>query len=467
MIRARRRLVAGVAVALTIIAVVLFVRVAVPLVNVATAYKAKMLCSEVFVAGRSPNDVVAGLIVDDLQALRFISATADTAHRTTSARLSPFAARVARYDEASGCVLAPRGAVAGASTAQSPALRQHRALPAHGRDSVATPAGQVDPALAAVLDDAFAEPDSTRPRRTRAIVVLQHGSVVAERYALGVGPGTRLIGWSMAKSVTNALVGIAVKRGVLTLDDFARLPEWSAPGDARGKISVDDLLRMSSGLRFEEGSLDPASDLLKMLYDADAMASVAVNQPLDAAPGTRWKYSSGTTLILSRLLRNAVGEDAYRRFPYTALFEPLGMTSAVMEADASGTFVGSSYMYATARDWARFGQLYLQDGVWNGVRLLPEGWVQYTRTPAPSAPDSLYGAHFWLRTPGEYRGPAATLPPGVFHAVGHEGQFLTIVPSHDAVIVRLGRTRHAEAWAHDRFVAAVVGALRPSLDAAR
>jgi CubicO group peptidase (beta-lactamase class C family) len=271
----------------------------------------------------------------------------------------------------------------------------------------------------------------------------------------------------MAKSVMNALVGVAVKRGIITLDQPARIPEWTAPGDARGRITVNDLLRMSSGLRFEEGSADPSSDLLTMLYDAGDMASVAVNQPLDAAPGTRWKYSSGTTVILSRLLRNVLGEDDYRRFPYAALFEPLGMTSAVMEADASGTFVGSSYMYATARDWARFGQLYLQDGFWNGVRLLPDEWVQYTRTPAPAAPDSIYGGHFWLRTPAEYRGPAATLPPGVFHAVGHEGQFLTIVPSYDAVIVRLGRTRHPEAWAHDRFVAAVLDALRPSPDGAR
>jgi CubicO group peptidase (beta-lactamase class C family) len=445
-----------------VIAGIVFARVGHPLINVATAYKAKALCSEVFVAGRTADEVKTSLNTDDLRALRFIGARVDTASRTTNARLFPFSARVARHDESLGCVLSPPGEAEIANTARPAVAKPGSAVPAPLRDPVTTPTVEPNAGWVAVLDDAFAEPNPDRPRRTRAIVVLQHGSVVTERYALGVGPDTPMIGWSMAKSVMNALVGVAVRRGALELDDPARIPEWSASDDARGTISVDDLLHMSSGLRFEEGGSDPTSDLLTMLYGAGDMAAVAMNQPLEARPGTRWKYSSGTTLILSRLLRNALGEDAYRRFPHNALFEPLGMTSAVMEADASGTLVGSSYMYATARDWARFGQLYLQDGVWRSERILPEGWVEYTRKPAPAAPDSIYGAHFWLRTPGEYRGPAATLPPDVFHAVGHEGQFLTIVPSYDAVIVRLGRTRYPESWAHDRFVAAVLATLRPS-----
>ncbi|MBE9530132.1 MAG: serine hydrolase, partial [Proteobacteria bacterium] len=147
------------------------------------------------------------------------------------------------------------------------------------------------------------------------------------------------------------------------------------------------------------------------------------------------------------------------RFPREALFDRLGMTGAVLEADASGTFVGSSYMYATARDWARFGLLYLQDGVWEGERILPEGWVQYTRTPIPADPQGVYGAHFWLRIPKEYRGTGSTVPEDAFHAVGHEAQFVTIVPSHDTVIVRLGKTRYSKAWEHDVFVSNVLTAL--------
>jgi CubicO group peptidase (beta-lactamase class C family) len=253
-----------------------------------------------------------------------------------------------------------------------------------------------------VLNDAFAEPDSAHPRRTCAIVVMQHGVVVAERYAAGAGAETPLIGWSMTKSVLNALVGIAV--------------------------------------------------------DEPDMASFAADKVLESNPGSRWKYSSGTSLILSRVLREALGDEAYWRFPRTALFAPLGMRHALLQADPSGTFVASSYMYATAREWGRFGQLYLQDGVWRGERILPEGWVEYTRTPAPAAP-STYGAHFWLSTPTEYRWPTVELPAGVFHAVGHEGQFVTLVPSRNVVIVRLGRTRYPNAWAHDRFVSKVLAAL--------
>jgi CubicO group peptidase (beta-lactamase class C family) len=196
-----------------------------------------------------------------------------------------------------------------------------------------------------------------------------------------------------------------------------------------------------------------------MLFEMPDMGAFAASKQLETAPGSRWKSSTGTSMIVSRVLREALGDEAYHALPRRALFEPLGMTRAVMEVDGSGTFVGSSYMYATGREWARLGQLYLQDGVWNGERILPEGWVTYSRTPAPAAPPSLYGAHFWLGTPGEYRGPPADLPGDVFQAVGHEGQFLTIVPSHGVVIVRLGRTRYPSSWAHDRFVAAILHAV--------
>ena len=461
MIATRRQRIAMVSAALAVIAGALFARVGYPFINLATAYKAKVLCSEVFVAGRTVRDVAAGLVVDDLAALRAIDANVDTVNRAVDARLSPFPERVARYDEALGCTLVNRGSQAIQATGRRTAAQPLATLRPSVRDSFTIAAGDANSALVKVVEEAFTEPNPDRPRRTRAVVVLQHGMIVAERYASGVGPETPMIGWSMAKSVVNALVGVAVRQGVVRVDDQARVREWSAPDDGRRMITVNHLLHMSSGLRFEEGGSDPTSDLLTMLYGSGDMAAVALDQPLEAPPGTRWKYSSGTTIILSRLLRSALGDDAYRRFPQTALFEPLGMTSAVMEADASGTFVGSSYMYATARDWARFGQLYLQDGVWNSARILPDGWVQYTRTPAPAAPDAIYGAHFWLRTPAEYRGPAASVPADAFHAVGHEGQFLTIIPSYDAVIVRLGRTRGPDSWAHDRFIAAVVATLRP------
>jgi CubicO group peptidase (beta-lactamase class C family) len=262
----------------------------------------------------------------------------------------------------------------------------------------------------------------------------------------------------MTKSVLNALVGVAVGRGVLAVNDSVRSTAWSDSTDPRRRITVNDMLHMSTGLAFDEDQASPSSDVLRMLFASPDMAGFASSKPLRSAPGATWKYSNATSMLVSRVLRDALGDSAYARFPRDVLFGPLGMRHAVIETDATGTFVASSYMYATAREWARFGQLYLQDGMWNGRRILPEGWVAYTRTAAPAS-NGIYGAHFWLETPAEYRGPAAALPNDVFHAVGHEGQFITIVPSRSVVIVRLGRTRHASAWSHDRFVASILAAL--------
>jgi CubicO group peptidase (beta-lactamase class C family) len=429
-----------------------------PFIDIAVAYKAKVLCSEVFVAGRSVGEVSTDLMIDDLRALRWVHATVDTVARMARARLRPLAPRTARYEDATGCVLVPSEDVATRVSGQGDTGRPSRSP---SNDSIVPLDAHARGALDSMMAEAFTEPNPARPRRTRAVVILRNGRLVAERYAAGVGRETPMIGWSMTKSVVNALIGIAVREGRLALNSPADISEWNGNEDQRGRITINDLLHMSAGLRFSERQDDPRSALLAMLYGAHDMAAVAINQPLDAPPGARWQYSSGTTLILSRVLRQALGDTAYRSFPRRLLFDPLGLEHAVIETDASGTFVGSSYMYATAREWARFGQLYLQDGVWAGDRLLPAGWVAYTRTAAPAAPPSTYGAHFWLHTPQEYRGPSVPLPPGIFQAVGHEGQFVTIVPSDSVVIVRLGRTRFADAWAHDQFVAAVLTALRP------
>jgi CubicO group peptidase (beta-lactamase class C family) len=316
--------------------------------------------------------------------------------------------------------------------------------------------------LNSAVEWAFTEPDPQHPRRTRAVVILQNGRIIAERYVEGFNKDTPLIGWSMTKSATNALVGILVRTGKLSLDEPVPLPEWQKPGDAKKKITLNHLLHMSSGLQFGEDSYGPWDDVTYMLLRVSDMAAFAAKKKLAAEPGTKWYYSSGNTNIICRIVRRVVGEADYISFPRRELFEPIGMSGAVIELDASGTFVGSSFMYATARDWARFGQLYLHDGIWAGRRILPEGWVKYTTTPAPASANKEYGAHFWLKIPKEYRSNKGKdgLPGDAFHAVGHEGQFLTIIPSRSLVVVRLGLTRLPHVWQQDEFINMILDAVK-------
>ena len=419
---------------------------------IGSAYVAHMLCSGVFVSGRTQESVIASdLTADDLAPMRYVSARVDRERRRVTTSVFGVAARSAIYRDGLGCTLSDddrsKSTVAG--------YFGHDAFP----KPADTPSTERQRQLTEVLDWAFAEPDPSRLRRTRAIVVLQDGRLLAERYAEGFTTDTPLIGWSMAKSVVNALVGILVGKGAWSIDAPLAIDAWPA-GDPRRAITLDQLLHMSSGLDFAEDSVNPRGGVLFMLLRAPDVPAYAAMSPLAAAPGTRWRYSSATTNLISGAIRRIVGDADYVAFPRRALFDRIDMHRAVLETDARGNFIGSSFVWATARDWARFGQLYLDDGMWNGERILPEGWVKYSHTPAPAAPDRQYGAHFWLRIADGYRRtPPVALPADAFHAVGHEGQFVTIVPSRRVVIVRLGLTRTPGAWAHDEFVARVLHAL--------
>jgi hypothetical protein len=267
----------------------------------------------------------------------------------------------------------------------------------------------------------------------------------------------------MGKSVLSSLVGVLVKEGRLSLGRKALLPEWSAPGDPRSEITLEDLLRMRSGLDFAEVYKDPLSDVTRMLFASPSAAAFAAAKPLRTTPGTLWAYQSGTTNILSRIIRStleAAGED-YHLFPRRALFDPLGMR-AVPEPDAAGDFVFSSFLFASARDWARFGLLFSGDGVWEGRRLLPEGWVAFCTTPTPQSPEGRYGAHWWLGLSKEFGGKteaARRIPKDAFHAMGHEGQALSVIPSQKLVVVRLGMSIRVDAWDHAAFLAGMLDAL--------
>ena len=318
------------------------------------------------------------------------------------------------------------------------------------------------PALDAALAAAFAEPDPAHPRNTRALVVVHRGRIVAERYAPGFDHSTPLNGWSMTKGAINALIGLRVKDGKLAITDRALLPEWRNADDLRRHISLDDLLRMSSGLAFDESYDDPLADVVEMLFVKDDMAGFAAAKKLLHPPGSYWDYSSGTSMIVSRILRDSFAtEDDYLRYPSERLFGPLGMRSAAIGTDAAGTLVGASLLYASARDFARLGLLFLHDGVWNGQHILPPDWVVYSRGPSRALQDGSYGAHLWLRLPEWANLGVPPMPEDAYYFLGYQEQIVAIVPSRDLVVVRLGLTHEGGDWDHARDLAPIVQAFSP------
>ena len=329
------------------------------------------------------------------------------------------------------------------------------------------PTGQAPPAaqLDRLLDELF---DDAGPLATTyAAVVIHRGRLVAERYAgelerwdgppETIGPDTGLLSWSMAKSMLHAIVGTLVGDGHLAVEAPAPVPAWRGAGDPRGAITLQDLLEMRDGLDFiEEYIIGSPSDVIDMLFGSgqEAMAAFTEAKPLAVAPGSRFNYSSGTSNVISAIVVRSVGRgDDYRSYLGRRLFEPIGMTSATPGFDEAGTWVASSTVHATVRDYARFGYLYLRDGVWDGHRLLPEGWVDHGRLPHSVDPKDgdLYGAHWWV-VGDEY---------GSFRASGYEGQSILISPGLDLVVVRMGKTPterrpHLEQWRR-RVVRAFAG----------
>ena len=402
-----------------------------PIAPVATGYAAKIACSGVFVADRDLDEVTGDLPDNPLVPyLRFSTEEEPPAVR---ASLLGLWASTAYHAQGTGCTLAE----------EPPGLARLEPI-THADPGAPWPTGdgplpgvppEVDVAgLEAAVDLAFTEDDPEgRQRNTRAVVVARDGELLSERYRDGFDADTPLLGWSMAKSVAGALTGAAVHAGELDLDDEVVRPGWEA--DERATITVGHLLTMTDGLAFEE-VYDPDTDATQMLFRPGDVGAFAADKPLEHPPGTHWSYSSGTTNILCDVLQEASGTGV--GLAHDRVFTPLGMTSAVLEADASGGLVCSSFLYATARDWARFGQLYLDDGVWEGERLLPDGWVDASFSAVEQADEVPYGYQWWLNEgpDGNLRMPS--VPADAAWASGNEGQQVVVIPSEGLVVVRLG-----------------------------
>jgi CubicO group peptidase (beta-lactamase class C family) len=288
---------------------------------------------------------------------------------------------------------------------------------------------------------------------------VQGGELVVEQYASELDAGSTLISWSMAKSITHALLGTLVRDDKLDIHQERLVPAWSEPGDPRSAITLDHMLRMVDGLDFVEDYIDSGtSDVIEMLFASgkEDVAGYTEARKLLCPPGSRWNYSSGTTNVISAIIGRAVGggQPGMLEFMQRELFDRIGMRSATARFDAAGHFIGSSFVFATARDFARFGLLYLRDGCWDGARILPDGWVDYART-ATAVSGGEYGAHWWISLDGS----------AVFHCSGYRGQFIALDPERDLVVVRLGGSTSDQRGAVYRQLRALIQCF-PKLDPA-
>lgn len=417
--------------------------------SLGAASYAKILCSAVFVSGREAEEAQKNSAYFLMAAPdRAAKATADVDRGSRRVRVTVRGVtRTAAFYGDQGCVIHPDGkdgvyfTPVPVRTTLPDAAGQ--AWPMGDAPSAAAwPEGLDRQKIAAAVDLAFADPEGL----TAAMVVVHKGQIVGERYMPGITKDTQLESWSMGKSLTATLVGLAVKDGAFALDDPAPVPAWRRPGDPRGAIRVRDLMRMSSGLSFtgqDDRYLDPATqyhDHFFIYSGAVDAFSYSTSSPVEFAPNTVGRYRNSDPMTLGFLVQQAVRQrgEEYLTYPQRALFDAIGIRRQVLEPDPWGNFLLSGYDYGTARNWARLGLLYLQDGVWQGTRLLPEGWAAFVGTPAPAWRRPEYGGMFWVNGRGQWN-----LPRDAYFMSGAGGQHTFVVPSHDLVVVRMGHQRGA------------------------
>ena len=399
------------------------------LMPIITGYAAKNLASAVFVSGRDQADVEA--LDLHFSFIKFVKNKVDMDNKTVTSRFL-WAKSKAIYRDGWGVTLL-RGRKAEERLRGLSFPLAERDCCEQGRHDCASCELPVDETLAARVEPiARAFVDEHAYNGTPfAFVVLKDGKLVAERYGKGITRNTQLLSWSMGKSFTNALVGIMAGDGLVDVFAPTGIPEWQ--NDARKDITLNDLMQMQSGLEWNE-DYGNRSDVNLMLHREQDMGLYAINKPLEHEPGTFWYYSSGSTNIVMRYLRGKFSSDEdFITYIYERLFATLGIRGAHFEPDMSGTPVASSYLYVTARDFARFGQMYLSDGMAGGQRVLPEGWAAYAAAPA-SGSQGIYGSGFWLNRSGV----CPNAPADMFSCQGHDGQEIYIIPSKDLVVVVLG-----------------------------
>jgi CubicO group peptidase (beta-lactamase class C family) len=401
--------------------------------NIISGYASKNMASNMFLVGRSQNSIIEEDL--DFSPIDLAKTSVEEDPQSVQASVYGFMKRKAVFRSGLGAVL-----VNESYDASLPYLKPNRnfvkdanSYPyaiSSDRDSLLTEVNFN--ALKKVVDAAFDISESEdAPRQTRAVIVLYKDQLIAEKYAPGFDKETRLLGWSMTKSIQATMLGILVDRNDFDIYASAPIKEWE--NDSRKTITTHNLLQMNSGLEWEE-DYNTISDVTKMLFLDSDMTQAQSAKALAYEPNTHWNYSSGTTNLLSRIIRDQFdSHQAYLDFPYESFIDRIGMNSMILEADLAGNYIGSSYGWATARDWAKFGLLYLNRGVWNGEIIFEESWVDYVTQATPTS-DGIYGGQFWLNAGGDY----PELPLNMFSCNGYQGQRISIFPDQDLVVVRLG-----------------------------
>jgi len=409
----------------TLIAMLLGLQYLNAMAKIGVGYMTKVMCSEIYLANRNYDNVIQEDFNNIDPLITKISLKHNKQEKSISGTLFGLGRNKSIYRDKLGCTVDPGKGISKVTRSNSVNYLEH-VYPVEMNTGI-----QND------LKILFEDKKLPHPIGTRGALVIQNGKIIAEQYASGFNKNTRQQSWSMAKGVTQALIGIGVKKKYFSLESNKLLPNWN--NDTRAKITLGHLLQMASGLKFSEDYSDPFSNVDQMLFNQADMGEYAASLPLQHEPGTNSIYASGTTNIVSKILQNTLIEEnvSYIDFPYIELFAKLGMQSAIFEIDASGSFIGSSYIYATVRDFARFGQLYLQNGVWNNEQILPSHWVNYTRQTAPNS-QGKYGSH-WSINFNQNNFPG--MSKNVIALGGNDGQYIFVIPEKNAVIVRLGIMR--------------------------
>lgn len=413
-----------------------------PTARAGAAYAAKALCSGVFVSGLDPKRVAAEEYESLDPVFKKLNKRVDVEAKEVETSLFGLATAKAEFRSGAGCTLVQQDEKIN-QPIQGSTNRQFAPLPKSNLD----PAG-----LNEALNFGFAETGKGMPLNTRAIVVIKNGAVVAERYAEGISPDTPLKGWSMNKTITGLLIGTLIDRGKLKLDGPAPVKEWSGEDDPRRAISIRHLMQMRSGLDFDESYADMTSDAIKMLFLQPSASKYAAQSRLAHEPGTQWKYSSGTSNILAAIVREkaqAKGKEI-SEYMWDELLTPAGVTTAFLELDQGGDFVGSSYGYMGAHDWARLGLLMLRKGQGpDGTQIITPEWIQFMTEPN-GITNGVYGGQTWLNA-GVEKGADWTykgVPSDMYYLSGHDGQFVVVIPSRDIVVVRLGESMYQNTNKH-------------------